>query len=182
MNTYALRKSYWFSITTGGSRVNRLLIVDQLPDALPMSADIEYESSGLQEEFDLARRIIQGHSAVYLLAQVGHRTEVEDLEHTLNGIGTWIAEFENAVQMKATGNSLATRLLSVISDLHSAQDGLERLLRLPSAVGASAHILALVEKTYYKLAAIFAHTPLASAFFSNGCACEVGNLAEARRK
>jgi hypothetical protein len=162
--------------------VNRLLIVDRLPNVLPMSADTEYESSGLQEEFDLARRIIQGHSAVYLLAQVAHRTQVEDLELTLDQIGTWITEFESAVQMKAKGNSLATRLLSAIPDVRTAQVGLERLIRLPSTVGASAHILALVEKTYNKLGRIFAHTPLASAFFANGCACEVENLAEARSK
>lgn len=163
-----------------------LMIVDQLPADLQKPAEIEHASSDLQDEFDLARRIIQGHSAIYLLGQVARGARIDELEHSLQAIGTWIAELEHAVRMKAGYNSLATRLLSLIPDLFLTQSELGKFLRLSTAPGGDRYMperaLALIRKANYGLRATFACTPLGNAFFASSCACEVRHLTRARRE
>lgn len=164
--------------------MNGLLVTDRLPPDLHRAVDIEQNSADLYEEFDLARRIIQGLSATYLLAEVGQRGQVDELEHSLERIATWISEFENAVHSKAKSNNLAKRMLSLVPDLALAQSELKRSFGLPATANKSVprapKSLAHVRRAHQRLKGIFAFTPFESVFLANGCANEIDHLTSAR--
>jgi hypothetical protein len=159
--------------------VNGLILTDRVPAHAEHFLALEGESDDLQEEFHLARRIIQGQSAAYLLATIGSRSLSDELEETATRISEWVRELFDAVSAKAAGNVLARRMLPVVAELGGAQrELLPFLAGVPSERAADP--LALVRRAHDRLETVFAHTPLGSTPTSNGCALEIDHLVATR--
>jgi len=159
--------------------VNGLIVTDRMPQHSPLVSAMESEADELHEEFHLARRIIQGHSAAYLLAKIGSRSLSDELEETLSRIAEWVAELDSAVRTKSLTNVLARRMMPVVADLATAQ---RELLREISGLSpaSTADPLAPVRRAHDRLESVFALTPLGSAPTSNGCALEIDHLVATR--
>ena len=159
--------------------MNGLVVADRLPHESYRLGAHEHEADELHEEYHLARKVVQGLSAAYLLSRLGARSLTDELEATLARIATWVAELDGSVRDRAPRNVLARRMLPVIADLDRAQREILRFVSSSSPAG-DRDPLVLVRRANDRLERVFALTPLGSTPTSNGCALEITHLAAAR--
>ena len=159
--------------------MNGFSLTEHATHGEPFFVAMDSEATEVQDAFELARRVIQGQSAAYLLSKVGARSLSDELQQTLFHISSWVLELRDAVRSKADHNVLARRMLPVVVDLSVAQRELSAYV---SAFDSTPSVdpLAWVRRAHDRLEQVFFLTPLGRTPTSNGCALEIDHLVATR--
>lgn len=143
----------------------------------------ELSVQGLYEEAESLRRILQAQTAVELLLQTGNGKNVESLLETLDLVGAWIRDLDQALRDATESNALARELLPVVDMARQVQAALivATVRRRPSADGEIRALHGRLVDAVALTDGILRGTSAEIRSFSAGCACESDRLAEMRR-